>query len=241
MTAARWRRRPRRAGFESLWTGEHVVLPDPQVAALADAARRRRSSIRPSRWPSLAAATTPRPARHRHHHPAAAQSAGARQGARERRRRVGRAPDLRSRHRLPEAGVRRARHSVRAQGRARDRVPRGDPARCGRRRSRRTTGASSPSRGIQALPRPVQQPHPPIVIGGHTPAAYRRAVSHANGWYGFALDLADDAPNVSPGCAARSPSTSRPAALGALEISITPRGPLDRDTVGASPTSACTA
>src|SRR5215468_8235627 len=47
--------------------------------------------------------------------------------------------------------------------------------------------------GIQALPRPVQQPHPPIVIGGRTPAAYRRAVTHANGWYGFALDHNDTA------------------------------------------------
>src|SRR5688572_8041413 len=43
--------------------------------------------------------------------------------------------------------------------------------------------------GVQARPRPVQQPSPPIVIGGHTPAAYRRAVTLGNGWYGFALDL----------------------------------------------------
>src|SRR5262249_4367902 len=41
--------------------------------------------------------------------------------------------------------------------------------------------------GIQAFPRPVQRPHPPIVIGGATPEAFRRAVMYANGWYGFAL------------------------------------------------------
>ena len=35
-------------------------------------------------------------------------------------------------------------------------------------------------------PRPVQQPMP-IVIGGHTPRAYRRAVARGQGWYGFAL------------------------------------------------------
>jgi probable F420-dependent oxidoreductase len=33
-------------------------------------------------------------------------------------------------------------------------------------------------------PRPVQRPHPPIVIGGESPAAYRRA-RDAGGWYGW--------------------------------------------------------
>ena len=33
-------------------------------------------------------------------------------------------------------------------------------------------------------PRPVQRPHPPIVIGGESPAAYRRA-QEADGWYGW--------------------------------------------------------
>lgn len=33
-------------------------------------------------------------------------------------------------------------------------------------------------------PRPVQLPHPPIVIGGESPAAYRRARA-ADGWYGW--------------------------------------------------------
>ena len=34
-------------------------------------------------------------------------------------------------------------------------------------------------------PRPVQEPHPPIVLGGHSPAAYRRAIEAGNGWYGW--------------------------------------------------------
>src|SRR5439155_12994982 len=42
--------------------------------------------------------------------------------------------------------------------------------------------------GIQAMPRPVQKPHPEIVFGGHTPNAFRRAARLARGWYGFALD-----------------------------------------------------
>ena len=31
-------------------------------------------------------------------------------------------------------------------------------------------------------PKPIQKPHPPIFIGGNTPAAMRRAVEHGNGW-----------------------------------------------------------
>ena len=84
--------------------------------------------------------------------------------------------------------------------------------------------------GIQSLPRPVQQPHPPIVIGGRTPEAYRRAVTHGNGWYGFALDAADTAASLA-GLRTALSECARPPELGRLEISITPRGPLDLDTV----------
>src|SRR5215510_2089331 len=38
---------------------------------------------------------------------------------------------------------------------------------------------------VQAFPRPAQKPHPPIVFGGHSPQAFARAVRYANGWYGF--------------------------------------------------------
>ena len=84
--------------------------------------------------------------------------------------------------------------------------------------------------GIQSLPRPLQTPHPPVVIGGQTAQAYRRAVTHANGWYGFALDPAGTATCLADLRTARAEQT-RPSALGDLEISITPRGPLDLDTV----------
>src|SRR5580698_2538384 len=43
--------------------------------------------------------------------------------------------------------------------------------------------------GINAMPRPVQKPHPEIVFGGHTKEAYGRAARLANGWFGFALDV----------------------------------------------------
>ncbi len=84
--------------------------------------------------------------------------------------------------------------------------------------------------GIQAFPRPLQQPHPPIVIGGATPHAFRRAVAHANGWFGFALDVEATARCIA-GLQAASRDVQRPPALGPLEISIVPAGKLDGDAV----------
>jgi probable F420-dependent oxidoreductase len=84
--------------------------------------------------------------------------------------------------------------------------------------------------GIQAKPMPVQKPHPPIVVGGHSPGAFRRAVAHGNGWYGFALDLERTRECIAGLEKARA-DVARPASLGALEIGLTPAVPLDRDTV----------
>ncbi len=36
---------------------------------------------------------------------------------------------------------------------------------------------------IRCLPHPVQKPHPPIWIGGHSRAALRRAAQHGDGWH----------------------------------------------------------
>ena len=82
--------------------------------------------------------------------------------------------------------------------------------------------------GIQALPQPVQKPYPPVVIGGHTPEAFRRAVQYGNGWYGFALDL-DATAKCLAGLKAAAQAVSRPNSLGELEISITPGPGLDPD------------
>src|SRR5205085_77190 len=76
--------------------------------------------------------------------------------------------------------------------------------------------------GVQAMPRPVQTPIP-IVVGGRTPPAYRRAVSQGHGWYGFGLDVAETQKSMTA-LRETAKTTSRPAALGTLEISITPPG-----------------
>jgi probable F420-dependent oxidoreductase len=86
--------------------------------------------------------------------------------------------------------------------------------------------------GIQAQPRPIQSPYPPIVVGGMSPAALRRAVRYGNGWYGFALDL-EATGRAIEGLRAAEQRLDRDSALGRLEISVTPppRAKLDLDTV----------
>ena len=83
--------------------------------------------------------------------------------------------------------------------------------------------------GIDAQPRPVQKPHPPIVVGGTSPAALRRAVARGNGWYGFLRDLEATRADLA-GLAAARREAERPAALGALELSVTPLPRIDLDT-----------
>jgi alkanesulfonate monooxygenase SsuD/methylene tetrahydromethanopterin reductase-like flavin-dependent oxidoreductase (luciferase family) len=82
---------------------------------------------------------------------------------------------------------------------------------------------------VQAHPHPTQQPGPPIVVGGRSPGAYRRAVEQGSGWYGFSMSLNATARALADLRAAAS-QYPRPASLGPLEISITPRDPITLDT-----------
>lgn len=85
--------------------------------------------------------------------------------------------------------------------------------------------------GIDAQPRPVQKPHPPIVFGGHTAPAYRRAVRIASGWYGFSQDV-DATAKCIEGLREAAAKVERPVELSRLEISVTPPAGLpDLDTV----------
>jgi probable F420-dependent oxidoreductase len=83
--------------------------------------------------------------------------------------------------------------------------------------------------GIIERPRPVQRPHPPIVIGGHSPAALSRAVRSGSGWYGWELDLEQTSRSLAE-LREVAGRVERPAGLGELEITITPRGIPDADT-----------
>lgn len=75
--------------------------------------------------------------------------------------------------------------------------------------------------GINAQPRPVQKPYPPIVVGGMSRSGAKRAARYGNGWYGFLTD---------PESAAQSrewirdyiAGGVRPGELGEVEISVTP-------------------
>jgi probable F420-dependent oxidoreductase len=82
---------------------------------------------------------------------------------------------------------------------------------------------------LQAYPHPVQQPNPPIVVGGNSNRAYRRAIEQGNGWFGYALDFEETRRSVA-GLHEVANHSSRPVALGQLEISVAPRVPVDRAT-----------
>ncbi len=83
---------------------------------------------------------------------------------------------------------------------------------------------------VAAYPRPVQHPMPPIVIGGESPAALRRAVTIGNGWYGFALTV-DQAKQHIASLKREAEQHERLAELGELEISVTPVGTFDERSV----------
>jgi probable F420-dependent oxidoreductase len=75
-------------------------------------------------------------------------------------------------------------------------------------------------KGINAMPRPVQKPHPEIVFGGHSKDAFSRAARLAKGWFGFALDFDGTAKCIDGLKRACNVAERR---LEDLEVSITPR------------------
>lgn len=75
--------------------------------------------------------------------------------------------------------------------------------------------------GIDAQPRPVQQPHPPIVVGGMSKLAAKRAARYGNGWYGFMTDV-DRTKRMLGWIDEYIAQGLRPDELGPLEISVTP-------------------
>jgi alkanesulfonate monooxygenase SsuD/methylene tetrahydromethanopterin reductase-like flavin-dependent oxidoreductase (luciferase family) len=82
--------------------------------------------------------------------------------------------------------------------------------------------------GVDAYPRPVQNPLP-VVVGGHADAAFRRAARHADGWYGFLVGLRAMAQYRE----ALDRAIERAGRERPLHVSISPSRPLDPETVRA--------
>ena len=84
--------------------------------------------------------------------------------------------------------------------------------------------------GIQVRPLPTSKPHPPIIVGGMSPAAYRRAVTKGNGWFGFFRGV-EETRDMLGGLEEVAKQVERPATLGKLEITICPPGAAGADVV----------
>ena len=91
-------------------------------------------------------------------------------------------------------------------------------------------GAHTNFAGLDANPRPGRTI--PIIVGGRTAGAYRRAVEQGHGWYGFFLSPQQAAESVAAIRAAQE-RFDRPSELGPIEISITPARPLTTEMVAA--------
>lgn len=78
---------------------------------------------------------------------------------------------------------------------------------------------------IQAMPRPIQEGGPEIVVGGTSDAALHRAARSAKGWYGFAMNVEQTATIL---------NRLRDFDGGAdLEISVTPSSRIDQELIEA--------
>jgi probable F420-dependent oxidoreductase len=82
--------------------------------------------------------------------------------------------------------------------------------------------------GVDAHPRPVQRPIP-VVVGGHSERAFLRAARHADGWYGFLTGLRAMA-EYREGLRAAIERSGRSEPL---HVSVTPSRQMDAETVRA--------
>jgi probable F420-dependent oxidoreductase len=80
-------------------------------------------------------------------------------------------------------------------------------------------GRTVKTQGIRFAPKPLQQPHPPIVLGGDTQPSLRRAAQIGDGWYGIMTSLDQTAQTIARlRNHEREARRSRP-----LEITVNPR------------------
>jgi alkanesulfonate monooxygenase SsuD/methylene tetrahydromethanopterin reductase-like flavin-dependent oxidoreductase (luciferase family) len=78
----------------------------------------------------------------------------------------------------------------------------------------------------------MQHPMPPIVVGGESSGALRRAIMMGNGWYGFGLTVEQTKQRIESLRRAEE-QHERPPELGNLEITVTPVGVFDKRSVEA--------
>ncbi|WP_327344235.1 LLM class F420-dependent oxidoreductase [Streptomyces europaeiscabiei] len=90
-------------------------------------------------------------------------------------------------------------------------------------------GSHADFEDVDARPRPLQR-RVPLVIGGHSAAAHRRAVAHGDEWFGYLVGLRSTAEQVRrlTELSDRAGRQNRP-----LKISVAPARPLDVATVRA--------
>jgi probable F420-dependent oxidoreductase len=94
----------------------------------------------------------------------------------------------------------------------------------------RFSGEFAAFSGVQSRPQPVT-PRLALYASGMSTAALRRAISRADGWYGFFQDL-DSTRRSLDELARLADEVQRPAVLGELRVTITPPpGAIDQDTV----------
>jgi probable F420-dependent oxidoreductase len=86
--------------------------------------------------------------------------------------------------------------------------------------------------GINAYPRPVQKPYPPFVIGGRSDGAYRRTARYARGWFGFNISLEQTQAYMTAINQAVD-RYGRPSELGPVEITVAPSEPLTATVIDA--------
>ncbi len=222
--AARLARLAEEAGFESLWAGEHVVLPDPRVVPSP------MDPDDPILDPTVALTFL------------AAHTRRVKLGTGiiilPQRNPLVLAKELASLDTLSEGrlilgvGVGYLAPEFRALGIPfADRGPRTDEYLAAMQslwRMERPTyqGRFVHFAGVQAYPK---RPDIPVVIGGHSPGAYHRAVEQAQGWYGFALNTEATA-HCLAGLRETAARYERHATLGKLAISVTPPSLPDRAT-----------
>ena len=218
------------AGLESLWTGEHVVLPSPQLAAGQPVPPDHPylDSLLALSW---AAAQTTRlllgtgivvlP----HHNPVVfAKQAATLDVLSKGRLRLGIGAGYQERE-FAAVGV--------AHG---DRGPLTDEYLDALERLWYDATPAHHGRfvdfaGVDAYPRPVQRPIP-IIVGGHAKASLRRAVTRGRGWYGF-MTTPESTARCLDALREATARFERPASLGPLEITVTPYGPFTREAAGA--------